>query len=175
MEGYGQILVIIFIFMLIHLCLSLMIGIAKIKKDWNKHKCNPGIMPFASVFGKDTVTNFNECIKTQQADFMQIFLQPIYQSLSFFAKNGALFTSLFEDAKLFGLDNQNQTSNLSDSIVTRFNSVTNEMEFLFTNFKDTFGKVSGLIINLFNIVKASVGTAEASSREIFGTIVRVVT
>jgi Flp pilus assembly pilin Flp len=175
MEGYGQILVIIFIFMIIHLSLSLMIGITKIDKNWDKYKCNPGVMPFASVFGKDTVSNFNECIKTQQADFMQIFLEPIYKSLEFFAKNGALFTSLFEDAKLFGLENQSEISNLSNTIKTRFNSVTNEMKFLFTRFKDTFGKVSGLIINLFNIVRVSVETASAANKEIFGTIIRAVT
>ena len=106
---------------------------------------------------------------------MQIFLEPIYKSLEFFAKNGALFTSLFEDAKLFGLENQSEISNLSNTITTRFNSVTNEMKFLFTRFKDTFGKVSGLIINLFNIVRVSVETASAANKEIFGTIIRAVT
>lgn len=41
-----------------------MLGFANVKEisdNWPKYRCNPAIMPFASLFGKDTAENFNYC------------------------------------------------------------------------------------------------------------------
>ena len=35
-------------------------------------------MPFAHVFGKDTMTNFTYCIQNLQTTFMQDFLAPLH-------------------------------------------------------------------------------------------------
>ena len=75
----GNLILIIFIFTLLQLFLSLNIGISEIRNNWDKYKCNPGIMPFAHVFGHDTGKNFNECIKSSQANFMNSFLEQFIQ------------------------------------------------------------------------------------------------
>jgi hypothetical protein len=41
----------------------LSVGIKKIKKNWPEYRCNPTIMPFASLFGQDTMTNFAFCVE----------------------------------------------------------------------------------------------------------------
>ena len=75
-----------FFFLLAHACIILSAIIAIIAID------NPAIMPFAAVFGHDPKENLDACIKLKQADFMQDFLKPIYDSLQYFAENGSLFT-----------------------------------------------------------------------------------
>ena len=87
----GSVVMIIFIFSLIHLFLSLTIGISEIRNNWDKYKCNPGIIPFAGVVGpegSDPVKTAEECIKLTQVNFMGIFLEPIYAAITFFMQNG---------------------------------------------------------------------------------------
>ena len=42
--------------------ITTLIDFNNIKKDWASHRCNPMIMPFASIFGFNTVENFNFCL-----------------------------------------------------------------------------------------------------------------
>jgi hypothetical protein len=38
------------------------VDIAKISRDWPKYRCNPAVMPFASVYGYNAAENFNYCM-----------------------------------------------------------------------------------------------------------------
>lgn len=56
---------IIILFIIIYALLNgitTLININNIKKDWGNNRCNPLIMPFASLFGFNTVENFNFCM-----------------------------------------------------------------------------------------------------------------
>ena len=81
----GNAVIIIIIFILLNILLTLSIGITKIKKDWDKYKCNPGIIPVAFIFGHDVNETFNECIKLNQNNYMSSFMDPIYSSLNYYA------------------------------------------------------------------------------------------
>ena len=41
----------------------------KIKKEWPNYRCNPTVMPFANVFGHDTMKNFTYCVQNLQSTF----------------------------------------------------------------------------------------------------------
>ena len=98
----GSAVVIIFIFSILHSLLAIVRTISNIGNNWQYYKCNPAIIPFASIFGHDVNETFNECVQSTQVDFMSTFLEPIYQSLTYFSQNGALFTDMFERMKIFG-------------------------------------------------------------------------
>ena len=100
--GLGTAVLIIFIIMIIHFGVSVSSGIAHIKNNWQEYKCKPGIIPFAAVFGHNTGENLKSCVKDVQVDFMKVFLEPIYSSLSFFAESGSMFAEIFQDVKVFG-------------------------------------------------------------------------
>ena len=53
-------IIVIFIFSM--LGITQFASIAEIKKNWKKHRCNPSIMPFASIYGYNTSENFNYCM-----------------------------------------------------------------------------------------------------------------
>ena len=169
----GNVVLIVFIFMLLHLFLSLSIGIANINRNWNKYKCNPGVMPFAAVFVHDPKNNLNECIKLTQVNFMSAFLEPIYGSLNQFASTGMMFTSIFEDIKLFGMDQQIATIDLGKTIKSRATGAMNSLNVMFLNVKDTFGQLNSAISVLFYILQGSLRTAEVADRNLPGTLIGI--
>ena len=50
---------IIFIFILLYVFNILSVGIKSIEDNWPTYRCNPVIMPFASVFGQNVMDNFH--------------------------------------------------------------------------------------------------------------------
>ena len=58
----GTILIIAVVFMLIVLNF-LYIMKAQIEKNWVKYRCNPMVIPFAGLFGKNSMQNFTFCIQ----------------------------------------------------------------------------------------------------------------
>lgn len=56
------IILITLIFIGIMYALSGTASIAQIKANWDKHRCDPSVMPFAALYGKNTSENFNYCL-----------------------------------------------------------------------------------------------------------------
>lgn len=169
----GNVVLIIFIFMLLHLFLALSIGMANVNRNWNKYKCNPGIMPFAGFFGHDPKKNLNECIKLTQVDFMSAFLDPIYTSLNHFANTGQIFASVFEDIKLFGMNQQMETIDLGKVIRSRAMGAMNSLNVMFLNLKNTFGQLNSAITVIFYIMQGSIKTVETADRNLPGTLIGI--
>ena len=62
----------------------LTIGISKIKKDWVNYRCNPIVMPFASYFGHEPVSNFTYCIQNMQSSYMEYLMEPTHYIMNLF-------------------------------------------------------------------------------------------
>ena len=73
-----QTIIIIIIFIILFCVNILAVGIENIKKEWPKYRCNPMIMPFANVFGEDTIKNFAFCVQNLQQTFMGDLLAPLH-------------------------------------------------------------------------------------------------
>lgn len=166
----GTAVLIIFIIMLIHFFLTASIGIAHIQNNWQEYKCKPGIVPFASVFGYDTGDNFRNCVKDVQVDFMEVFLEPIYGSLEFFANSGSKFAQIFQDVKVFGNAQESATMGLQNSISGRFMGIISETNILYLNVVDTFSKLSQAITMVYYAALSGLKTGEAMGEELPGTM-----
>ena len=77
-------IIIILIFILLYVFNILVVGIKNIKNNWPKYRCNPVVMPFASLFGQDPAQNFTYCIQTMQTNYMGYLTQPIHYNMSVF-------------------------------------------------------------------------------------------
>ena len=64
---------IIAVFIGLYIANILAIGKKNIEKNWPIYRCSPLVMPFANMFGHDTMKNFTYCIQTMQTDFMGPF------------------------------------------------------------------------------------------------------
>ena len=169
----GSAVVIIFIFSLLHLILAVSVGIQEVKNNWQHYKCNPGIMPFASVFGHDTAKNFTECVRTSQVDFMGGFLEPIYASIGFLAENGSLFTKMFEKSKIFGNDADNLTGGVVSDMQGRMQGITSGAGSVLQNVNNTFAQLTSTITVLMNSISSGVYGARVSWNEFPGTLMQM--
>ena len=169
----GSAVVIIFIFSILHGVLAISIGISNIKNNWEHYKCNPSVMPFARLFGHDTGENFNECIQKSQVDFMSSFLEPIYQSLSYFAQNGAIFTEIFEQTKLFGNTQDNNMGNFVEDAKGRLYNMTDGANRIFIGAEDTFSKLTSTITVLFYTIQSTLVAGESAWNELPGTFIKI--
>lgn len=62
--------------------LSYLSETAEIRNNWDKHRCEPGVIPFASFFGHDTAENFNYCMTYMFRGQAGQFLSPILEVIS---------------------------------------------------------------------------------------------
>lgn len=170
--GLGTAILIIFIIMLIHFALTASIGIAHIKNNWQDYKCKPGIIPFAAVFGHSTSENFKECVKETQVDFMQVFLEPIYSSLSFFAESGSMFANIFKDVKVFGNAQEKAGLDMKVNMENRVMGVLNETNNMYINTVDTFSKLGQSMTLLYYSALSGINMGIALYAELPGTLVR---
>ena len=172
----GSVVIIIFIFSLIHLFLSLTIGISEIRNNWDKYKCNPGIIPFAGVVGPkgaDPISTAEECIKLTQVNFMGIFLEPIYAAITFFMQNGNFFTDIFNDLKVFGNFQEMELFKMFDDITGRIVNTGNSINIAIFRMTDTFHKIGYTINSLMNVITGLALTIEQGSQELPGLIVSI--
>ena len=172
-NNFGGVIIILVIISLIHIFLTFSIGISEVKNNWSEYKCNPGIIPIASLFGYDTATNFSECIQSTQVDFMSSFLEPVYSSLRYFATIGATFTNVFEDLKLFG-DIQDETmGSFAETVGEKIFGVVDATDQVFMDTKDTFNKMSSSLSVLYHGANAGINGANYLWNELPGTMIRM--
>ena len=150
----GNAIIIIIVFILLQFVVNISIGIQNIKRNWDLYKCNPAVMPFATVFGYDAKANFNECIKTTQTDFMTTFLDPIYGSISYFAETGGIFTGLFEDLKIFGNSEKSTMDDFEFDNSNRLNNIITAVNETFAATGAAVGQFVSLFTNLSNSVNS---------------------
>ena len=56
--------------------------IAFLKKNWVEYRCNPIYMPFASLVGQSTFTNFTQCTMKSFHDYLGFVMDPIMGEFS---------------------------------------------------------------------------------------------
>jgi hypothetical protein len=169
----GKAFLIVIIFGLIQLSITLSIGLAQLKNNWNKYRCNPLVIPLAGLVDEDPIETFRACTKEIQWDFMKTILKPIYNSFTYFLDSGNLFIGILESLKT-GLNVQHgSTLNMMTSLGTRFNILLVELSRAFITVSDMFGKVSSMVTVIFYLITTSVKLGDALNRDIPGTVMRV--
>jgi hypothetical protein len=61
-NAVATIIVLTILFFLVWYGISMANNIRDVKANWDKYRCDPSIMPFASFYGFNTVENFNYCM-----------------------------------------------------------------------------------------------------------------
>ena len=175
MSKFFEMLFIIFIFSLIHLFLTLSIGISHVRKNWDSYKCNPLIMPFAGIFGKDPIENSKACLQNIQIDFMAGFLSPIFRSLNELSGFGAEFADMFDGLK--GIANLNQMLSLDmfSDLGNRMSNMGSGFGSTITDFNQGLTRAFSLITSVNYAVASLVGAGEQCSKEGCGTLWGIVT
>jgi len=86
---------------------------------------------------------------------MSVFLEPIYQSLSYFAENGAIFTDLFEKLKISGNEQDSSMGNFVEDAKGRLHNMADGSNQVFIGIGDTFSNLASTITVLFYTIQSA--------------------
>lgn len=152
---------ILLIFVALYVFNILSIGIKKIEDDWPTYRCNPIVMPFASVFGKDTVSNFTYCIQNMQSNYMGYLLEPVHYNIGVIGELGSSITEALNSARAFISNLRNFVAAIIQNVFGVFLNILIEFQRVMVELKDMIGKTVGILATLMYTLDGSVKTAES--------------
>uniref|UniRef100_A0A6C0IIM4 Uncharacterized protein n=1 Tax=viral metagenome TaxID=1070528 RepID=A0A6C0IIM4_9ZZZZ len=150
------------VFIILYVFNVLTVGINKIKEDWALYRCNPAVMPFASVFGQDTSANFTYCIQTMQGNYMSYLMQPLQYNLGVIGDIGATLTKSLNAVRAFFDNIRNFITDIVKSIFAVFLNILIEFQRLTINIKDLFNKLIGIMVTLMYTLNGSIMTVTSA-------------
>lgn len=163
---------IIIIFVLLYVFNILSVGIKKIQEDWPLYRCNPAVMPFATVFGQDTSKNFTYCIQNMQTNYMSYLMQPMMYNLNIIGNLGANITKSINDVRAFFDKIRNFITSIVGSIFSVFLNILIEFQRITISIKDLFGKLVGIMATLLFTLDGSIKTMNSTWAGPPGQLVR---
>lgn len=156
-----KVVVILTLFGLLYLVNILSVGIKKIKDNWILYKCNPIVMPFASVFGQDPVSNFAGCIQNMQALNMDYLLQPIKNNINLLSHAGGSFNINLSNVRGYLNILKEKILGVVNYIYSLFTGIITEFQKIIITVKDIIAKLAGTLIAILYTLEASMITTQS--------------
>lgn len=154
--------IIILIFVCMYVFSIVSVGIKRVQKNWPVYRCNPIVMPFASAFGHDPMTNFTHCIQGMQGDYMKYLMQPLDYNFSVITNLGSNLNTNITSIRAFINNLRNMLGDIIGNIFGVFLNILIEFQRVILNIKDLFGKVIGILATLMYTLSGSVMTMEST-------------
>lgn len=166
---------IIFLIFVILIVLNILSkGIANIKRNWPKYRCNPMVMPFASFFGQDASENFTFCLQSIQTNYMSYLTMPINYNLNVLGKIAKQLNDVINSAREFIAYMRNMITDIIGSIFGIFLNILIEFQKMTISIKDAFSKFIAILFSLMYILMGSIDTMKSAWKGPPGELVRVV-
>jgi hypothetical protein len=163
---------IITVFIGLYIANILAIGKKNIEKNWPIYRCSPLVMPFASMFGHDTMKNFTYCIQTMQTDFMGPFLAPSnYTGMLAAANIKKSNKNSFDAMKMFAYMRDTVMNNFS-GLYNVFGNLAVILQYMSEKLNDMINKMSGIYMTSLSVLQASGVTAESTWKALPGQLLR---
>lgn len=172
MSTYAQAVLIILYYVGLDLALAMVIMIKNVKANWPLYKCSTNYMMFASFFGYDTETNFQQCIQTMQSGYMTILMEPVNYLMST-TNNiiGGLSSSLNDVRDFINNFRNNLTSSIQNIFGVFLNMLT-QIQVMVIKMKDTMSKTVGIMTTLMYTMDTSMQTMQSTWAGPIGKVVR---
>lgn len=167
----GTILIIVVVFMLI-LLNFLYIMKAQIEKNWVKYRCNPIVIPFAGLFGKNSMQNFTYCIQEIQKNYMSFVLAPTHFNLQTITSGGQKMANGLNNIVKFISKLRSMFGNITGGIFGIFMNIIIEFQRLIIGVGDLTGKLMGLVTTLLYLIQGTIYTANSTWSGPVGSAVR---
>lgn len=132
-----------------------------IKDNWQEYRCNPMMMPFSQLFGQDPVTNFKECIKSNQISYISIFLAPIFQFIRGIVGMLSSITGDIQNIRLKISSVINNTSSVFSQVYGLFLNTMIQFQRIMIKTRDTINKILATFVVVIYTLNASVLTGRS--------------
>jgi hypothetical protein len=155
-------LFILFVFLGLYIFNILVVGMKKIQTDWPLYKCNPLVMPFASFFGYNTVTNFTSCIHNIFSNYIGYIIQPLHYLFSVFGSVGNDLTKGLNDVRAFFNNIRTFITSIIQSVFGVFLNILIEFQRITIDLKDLFSKLIGIVATMMFTVTGAIMTMNSA-------------
>jgi hypothetical protein len=163
---------IIIVFILLYVSNILAIGKKNIENNWAVYRCSPMVMPFASMFGHDTMQNFAYCIQNMQTNFMAPMLAPSNYS-NVLAVSGVSAAIDGQTGSLGLLSNvRGFLENNFGSLFNVFGNISLLMTILVERMRDMMGKLVGTFYTIGYMMVGTADTAQSTWNALPGQLLR---
>ena len=157
---YVQVFLIIAYYVGLDIGISLLIFIKNIKTNWPLYKCSANYMMFASFFGYDTETNFQQCIQTMQSSYMSVLMEPANYLMSGITSSiGGLSSSLNDVRQFMNNFRVNLTGSIQNIFGVFLNMLT-QIQIMVIKLKDMMAKTIGIMTTLMYTLDTSLQTTQ---------------
>ncbi len=136
------------LFGLIWYGLSSAIDIAEISRNWPKYRCNPTVMPFASLYGYDTNENFNYCLTQMFSEQAGQTTGPFASILSVMIKNSMSFLSSLNNLRMMLATLLGGISKIVQEFVDRFKLLFNQIKITGLRMQMLFKRVFAIMYSV---------------------------
>jgi hypothetical protein len=165
-------IIIILIFIGLYSFNLFVVGTKTIKDNWPAYRCQPLIIPFASMFGHDTSTNFSYCIQTMQKGFMNDLLKPVNFNIGALGSITTGLTTNLNSVRNFTEYFRDKVKNAFKAIFATVFNVMVEVQRLIINMKDMLGKLIGVMTTTLYVMNGSMLTMQSAWNGPPGELVR---
>jgi hypothetical protein len=165
-------IIVVIIFILLYIFNILVVGIQRIKDNWPLYRCQPLVMPFASIFGHDTGKNFAYCIQTMQKGFMDDLLKPVNFNISALGDITSGLTKNLNDTRDFTKYFRFSVADAFGNIFATVFNIMIEVQRTVINMKDMVGKLIGIMTTTFYMMNGSIMTMRSAWEGPPGALVR---
>jgi hypothetical protein len=171
-ETFVQMLLIIIYYVGLDLGITLLIYMNYVKNNWPLFKCSTNYMMFASFFGHDTETNFQQCIQTMQTGYMSILMEPAnYLMEATTSTIGGLTSSLNDVRGFMNNFRLNLTGNIQN-IFGVFLNMLAQIQLMVIKIKDMMSQTIGIMTTMMYTLDATMKTMQSTWAGPIGQVVR---
>ena len=171
----GLTILIILLFLVFYLFNILTIGIQNIKDNWIEYRCNPSIMPFASIVGPNGINaseNFTYCIQNMQSSYMSFLLQPVNYNIGVIGETAKGLSESLNSSREFFNKLRNMITDTISSIFSVFLNIIIEFQRIIIDIKDLFAKLVGILVTMMYVLDGSIKTMNSTWNGPPGKLVR---
>lgn len=166
--------VIFLIFIALYVINILSVGIANIKRNWPKYRCNPSVMPFAGVFGHNSAENFTYCMQTIQSNYMGYLTQPLQYNMNVLGNIGKVFNNAINSIREFFAYLRDMITDIIQNVFGVFLNILIEFQKITISIKDMFSKFIGILSTMMYVLSGSIQTMQSAWNGPAGDMVRTV-
>ena len=165
-------IIVVIIFILLYLFNLIVVGMQRIKDNWPEYRCQPMVMPFASIFGHNTAKNFAYCIQNIQTNFMDDLLKPVNFNIGILSGITSELTDQLQAARGFLSGFRFNLSDIFSNIFATMFNIMVEIQRMVINIKDMIGKMTGILLTTLFVLNGSMLTMASAWKGPPGQLVR---
>ena len=165
-------ILIVIVFFLLYAFAALSVGVKKVEENWPLYRCNPAVMPLASVFGHDPSENFTYCIQNMQTDYMDYLLAPLNYNMGVLGTLGTETMQAIQSARVFISNLRGFLTDIITSVFGVFLNLLIEVQRTMVVIKDTIAKFVGILAGLLFTMDGSIRLMQSTWNGAPGTMVR---